>query len=94
MPHVQVYLLDDLYDIVQSQGLSASRLLQDAVRDHCDRQEKIRAAHEYVQEMYELLGPPTAEDIGCADAKAREILDALRAGEHSAAAPPASLPAG
>lgn len=93
MPRMQVYLSDELYDIVKSQGLSASRLLQDAVRDHCQRQDKIRAAHEYVQEMYEMLGPPTSDDIEWADAKGREILDALRAGEQAVAARSASSPA-
>lgn len=80
---MQVYLPDDLYNVVESQGLSASRLLQDAVRDHCDRQEKIRAAHEYVQEMYELLGPPTADDIEWAEKKAREIANSLHGGQSS-----------
>ena len=81
MPHVQVYLLDDLYDIVRSQGLSASRLLQDAVRSHCLRQEKIAEAHAYVQEIYAELGPPTAEDIEWAEKKAREIASSLQAGQ-------------
>ena len=87
MPRMQVYLPDDLYAIVKSQGLSASRLLQDAVRDQCLRQEKIRAAQEYVQEIYDELGPPTAEEIAWADAKAREIVASLRAGEQSDTAP-------
>lgn len=80
---MQVYLPEHLYDIVKSQGLSASRLLQDAVRDHCVRQEKIRAAHEYVQEMYERLGPPTADDIEWAENKAREIANSLQGDQSS-----------
>lgn len=90
---MQVYLSDDLYDIVKSQGLSASRLLQDAVRSHCLRQEKIAEAHAYVQEIYAELGPPTAEDIEWAENKAREIADSLRAGEQAVAARSASSPA-
>ncbi len=86
MPRMQVYLSDEMYDIVKSQGLSASRLLQDAVRSHCLRQEKIAEARRYVQEIYAELGPPTAEDIEWAEAKAREIADSLRAGEQAAAA--------
>lgn len=82
---MQVYLPDDLYDVVKSQGLSASRLLQDAVRAHCQRQEKVAAAHAYVQETHEELGPPTAEDIEWAETKAHEILSSLRAGEQSEA---------
>ena len=81
MPRMQVYLSDDLYEVVKSQGLSASRLLQDAVRDHCQRQEKIAEAHAYVQEIYEELGPPTAEDIEWADTHVREILKLLRGNE-------------
>ena len=77
MPRMQVYLSDDLYEVVKSQGLSASRLLQDAVRDHCVRQEKIAEAHAYAQEIFAELGPPTAEDIEWADTHVREILKSL-----------------
>ena len=80
------YLSDELYSVVKSQGLSPPGLLQDAVRAHCERQEKIRLAHEYVQEMYAELGPPGAEDIEWADAKAREITESLRAGAEAVAA--------
>ena len=83
IPHVQVYLTDDLHKIVQSQGLSASRLLQDAVRGHDRRQEKIAELHTYVQEIYDELGPPTPEDIEWAETKVREIVSSLRAGEKS-----------
>ena len=90
---MQVYLSDDLYKIVKSQGLSASRLLQDAIRDHCQRQEKIAEAHAYAQEIFAEFGPPTAEDIEWAENLAREIADSLRAGEQAAATPPTSSPA-
>ena len=86
---MQVYLSDELYDVVKSQGLSASRMLQDAVRQHCDRQEKIRAAHEYAEEVFAELGPPTAEEIEWAETKARRIADWLSAGGQSDAEPPA-----
>lgn len=89
---MQVYLSDDLYGIVKSQGLSASRLLQDAVRDHCVRQEKIAAAHAYVQEIYEELGPPTAGEIEWADNRAREIIDSLRRNEPSSSETLADTP--
>lgn len=89
---MQVYLPDDLYNVVKSQCLSASRLLQEAVRSHCQRQEKIAEAHRHVQEIYAELGPPTAEDIECAENKAREIADALRGGEQAAAASRSSSP--
>ena len=92
MPRMQVYLSDELYDIVKSQGLSASGLLQDAVRAHCERQEKIAGVDAYIQEMYELLGPPSAEDIEWADAKADRIVESLRAGAEAVAARQASLP--
>lgn len=91
MPRMQVYLSDEIYDIVKSQGLSPSGLLQDAVRAHCERQEKIRAAREYVQEMYAELGPPTAEESEWAETKAREIIASLRAGAEAVAARQASL---
>ena len=77
MSRMQVCPPDDLYDIVKSQGLSASRLLQDAVRNHCVRQETITGARAHVQEIYEELGPPTAEEIEWAEKKAREIIDSL-----------------
>ncbi|WP_419839534.1 hypothetical protein [Candidatus Poriferisodalis sp.] len=81
MPRMQVYLSDNLYEVVKSQGLSASRLLQDAVRDHCVRQEKIAEAHAYAQEIFAELGPPTAEDIEWADTHVHEILKSLRRNE-------------
>ena len=83
---MQVYLSDDLYDIVKSQGLSASRLLQDAVRDHCVRQEKIAAVRAHAEEIFAELGPPTAEEIEWADKKAREIIDSLQRHELSSEA--------
>ena len=91
MPRMQVYLSDELYSIVKSEGLSPSGLLQDAVRAHCERQEKVRLAHEYVQEMYAELGRPSADDIEWADANAREIIESLRAGAEAVAAQQASL---
>ena len=90
MPRMQVYLSDELYDIVKSQGLSPSGLLQDAVRAHCERQEKIRSAQEYVQEVFAELGPPTAEETEWAENKAREIIESLRAGAEAVAARQAS----
>ena len=92
MPRMQVYLSDDLYDVVKSQGLSPSRLLQDAVRDHCQRQEKIAEARAYVQEIYEQLGPPTEEDNVWAETLTRQILGSLRADELSDAEPLADSP--
>lgn len=89
---MQVYLPDDLYEVVKSQGLSPSRLLQDAVRDHRQRQGKIRAAREYAQEIYDELGPPTAEDIEWAETKARGIVASLRAGEQPGTEPMANSP--
>ena len=80
---MQVYLSDDLYKVVKSQGLSASRLLQDAVQGHCQRQEKIAAARAYAEEIFAELGPPTAEEAEWADKKALEIIDSLRPNEPS-----------
>ncbi len=80
---MQVYLSDDLYEVVKSQRLSASRLLQDAVRNHCVHQEKIAAARAYTEEIFAELGPPTAEEVAWADEKAREIIDSLRPDEPS-----------
>lgn len=88
-----MYLPDDLYDIVKSQGLPASRLQQDAVRDHCQRLEQIAVAHAYAQEIFAELGPPTAEEFERAETAAREIADSLRAGKQPAATPPANSPA-
>ena len=89
---MQVYLSDELYDIVKSQGLSPSGLLQDAVRAHCERQEKIRLTQEWAQEIFAELGPPTAEEVEWAETKARRITEWLRAGEQSDAEPPAISP--
>ena len=92
MPRMQVYLSDELYNIVKSQGLSPSGLLQDAVRAHCERREKIRLTQEWAQEIFAELGPPSAEEVEWAENKAREIIESLRAGAEAVAARQARHP--
>ncbi len=92
MPRMQVYLSDELYNIVKSQGLSPSGLLQDAVRAHCERREKTRLTQEWAQEIFAELGPPSAEEVEWAENKAREIIESLRAGAETVAARQARHP--
>lgn len=66
MPRMQVYLPDDLYDEVKSRNLPASELLQEAVRAEVDRQRAIEAADEYLTELIEEVGEPTAADLAWA----------------------------
>jgi len=73
MPRMQVYLPDDLHRAVKEHGLPASELLQEAVRVELRRRELIEAADEYLSELLDEAGPPTAEETARAQAIARRL---------------------
>jgi post-segregation antitoxin (ccd killing protein) len=62
MPRLQVYLPDDLYAEVKSQGLPASELLQSAVRAELRRRELLAATDAYLDELVAEVGEPTAAE--------------------------------
>ena len=74
MPRIQVYLPDDLHKAVKKHGLSASKLLQEAVRADIDRLEALAETSRYLDEMHEHVGRPSAEDY----ARAEEMSQIIR----------------
>lgn len=67
MPRMQVYLPDELYAELKERGLPASELLQAAVRAEIERQKLIEAADQYLQELIDEVGEPSAEDLAWAE---------------------------
>lgn len=59
MPRMQLYLPDDLYELVKTRGLPASELLQKAVRTELRRLELLAEADRYVEELVAEVGTPT-----------------------------------
>ncbi len=58
---MQVYLPDDLYAEVKEQGLPASELLQDVVREQMRRRKLIEEGEKYLEELRAEVGEPTPE---------------------------------
>jgi post-segregation antitoxin (ccd killing protein) len=57
---MQVYLPDELYEVVKARGLPASELLQEAVRAEVRRQDLLAETDRYVNELIAEVGSPTA----------------------------------
>jgi hypothetical protein len=87
MPRVQVYLPDDLYALLKEGGMSASQLLQDAVRAEARRQELCAALDAYLAEMDALYDPPSEGERAEAEAWATEVADAVRRASDDDVAP-------
>ncbi|MEO6628789.1 MAG: CopG family transcriptional regulator [Aquihabitans sp.] len=73
MPRVQVYLPDDLHDQLKRRGLPASELLQIALRAELERQDALDATSEYLEDLGDEVGEPSARQQASADAIARRI---------------------
>lgn len=73
MPRLQVYLPDDLYHALKAHGLPASELLQQAVRAELERRGALHAGDEYLAELGDEVGEPTARQMSRADAITRRI---------------------
>jgi hypothetical protein len=73
MPRLQVYLPDDLYEALKAHGLPASELLQQAVRAELERRGALDAVDEYLAELGEEVGEPTARQMSRADAITQRI---------------------
>ena len=74
MPRMQVYLPDDLHRAVKERGLAASELLQEAIRVELRRRELVEASDEYLGELLDEVGRPTAEETARAQAIARRLV--------------------
>ena len=56
---MQVYLPDELYDVVKTRRLPASELLQRAVKAELRRLDLLEAGDRYVAELVAQVGPVT-----------------------------------
>jgi hypothetical protein len=78
---MQVYLPSDLYTLVKERRLSASELLQDAVRAEMRRRKLQSASRRYTTELEREVGPPSPRDQARAASLAQRIAD--RAGRKA-----------
>ncbi len=70
---MQVYLPDDLYDLVKTRRLPASELLQKAVRAEVRRLDLLAETDKYVAALIREVGPPSGKDRERAAAVARRL---------------------
>jgi post-segregation antitoxin (ccd killing protein) len=77
MPRMQVYLPDDLYELVKERGLPASELLQEAVRAEVRRLELLAASTKYTAELRQQVGAPSASQRARAAEVARRAASRL-----------------
>ena len=70
---MQLYLPDDLYDLVKDRGLPASELLQKAVRAEVRRLDLLAETDQYVAKLIAEVGPPSARDREQARSVARRL---------------------
>jgi post-segregation antitoxin (ccd killing protein) len=62
MPRLQVYLSDEQHRQLKELGLSPSELLQRAVHDEARRRELEAATDDYLAELVDEVGEPSAAD--------------------------------
>ena len=62
MPRMQVYLPDELYDVVKTRRLPASELLQRAVRAELRRLDLLREGDRYLRDLVSQVGEPRAAE--------------------------------
>lgn len=73
MPRMQLYLPDDLYELVKSRGLPASELLQKAVRAELRRMDLLDENARYLAELEGEVGEPTPAER----ARARAVVERI-----------------
>jgi post-segregation antitoxin (ccd killing protein) len=74
MARMQVYLPDDLYQLVKARDLPASELLQKAVRAELRRLDLLNETDRYVADLVAEVGPPAAAQRTRAAAVARRLV--------------------
>ena len=70
---MQVYLPDDLYRAVKEYGLAPSKLLQEAVRVELRRLQLLEETDQYLAELRDEVGEPSAEEWARARALALRL---------------------
>jgi hypothetical protein len=70
---MQLYLPEDLYELVKARGLPASELLQKAVRAELRRLELLAEADRYLKDLVAEVGPPAQAQRKRAESVARRL---------------------
>jgi hypothetical protein len=70
---MQLYLPDDLYELVKARGLPASELLQKAVRAEVRRLDLLKENSRYLVELEKEVGKPTAAEL----ARAKSVVERI-----------------
>ena len=71
---MQVYLPDELYDLVKKRRFPASELLQSAVRAEVRRRQLLADGDKYVAELIAEVGKPTARQRAAAPALVKKVV--------------------
>lgn len=74
MLRMQVYLPDDLYDLVKTRKLAASELLQKAVRAEVRRRDLLAETNRYTAAVIAEVGAPKPAERARARAVARRMV--------------------
>ena len=74
MPRMQVYLPDDLYQLVKTREWSASEILQRAVRAEVRRLDLLAEHDRYLADLVAEVGPPTEAEHAAAEALAARLV--------------------
>jgi post-segregation antitoxin (ccd killing protein) len=75
---MQVYLPDDLYELVKARNLPASELLQRAVRAEVQRLDLLAETDRYAADLVAEVGPPTAAQRARARVVAQRLARGVR----------------
>lgn len=73
MPRLQVYLPDELYQVVKERQLPASELLQGAVRAELRRLELLEETDRYLSELVDEVGEPSPASVARAERLAERL---------------------
>jgi post-segregation antitoxin (ccd killing protein) len=73
MARMQVYLPDDLYQMVKARGLRASELLQRAVQAELRRLDLLAETDRYIADLVAVVGQPSAGQRARAGVMARRL---------------------
>jgi hypothetical protein len=73
MPRMQLYLPDDLYELVKTRGLPASELLQKAVRAELRRLDLLEENARYLAGLEAEVGKPTPAEL----ARAKTVVERI-----------------
>lgn len=78
MPRMQVYLPEDLYELVKARNLPASELLQRAVRTEVRRLDLLAETESYVSDLVAEVGRPSEGQLARARVAAARMARASK----------------